>query len=187
MMRQVRAFLAGALLVGLIAFVSGAGTYAAFFSRTTNDGNGVGNSVDAGTVDLVDNDAGSAMFTVGGMRPGDPAVSSCITVTYNGSLGSVVSLYASVSGGLAPYLNLTVQAGTTTTGFGDCSGFTSTQVLYSGALSAFPTAYGSIVDPDPSWTTGTSHGYQFIVSLQNAPAAQGLSAAAAFTWEARNL
>ena len=186
-MRQVRAFLAGALLVGLIAFLSGAGTYAAFFSKTANDGNGVGNSLDAGTVDLADNDAGSAMFTVAGMRPSDPPTSSCITVTYNGSLASVVSLYGSVSGGLAPYLDLTVQRGTTTTGFGNCSGFTSTQVLYSGALSVFPTAYGSIFDPDPSWTTGTSHAYRFIVSVQNTPAVQGLSASAAFTWEARNL
>lgn len=188
-MRQVRAFLAGALLVGLISFLSGAGTYSAFFSQTANDGNGAGtgNSIYAGTVSLSDNDAGSAMFTISSMRPTDPPASSCITVTYNGTLNSAVSLYGAVSGSLAQYLNLTVVAGTTGGGFGNCGSFSGTAVLYSGTLSGFPAAYGSVMDPITPWTSGTTDSYMFTISLQNVPAAQGLTATANFTWEARSL
>lgn len=188
MTRQIRAFLVGALAVGLIAFVSGAGTYAAFFSVTSNDGNGAGtgNSIDAGTVDLHDNDSGSAMFVLSGMRPTDPAVSSCITVNYTGSLDSQVGLYAAVTGSLAPYLNLTVWAGESTSGFGNCGTFNSTSVLYNGTLGAFPATWGAIMDTN-TWTSGASHSYKFTLSLQNTTAAQGLSSSATFTWEARNL
>lgn len=186
-MKQARAFLAGAVVVGLISFLSGAGTYAAFLSVTSNDGNGSGNDIGAGTVDLTDNDSGSAMFTISNMRPTDPPVSSCITVTYNGSLDSVVGLYGSVSGTLAPFLDLTVFAGDSGGSFGDCTSFSASTVLYTGPLDAFPAAYGSIMDPISPWVTGSYHSYKFTFSLQNTAAAQGLAASVNFTWEARNL
>jgi hypothetical protein len=187
-MSRVRAFLAGALVVGLLSLMSGAVTYAAFFSQTSNgSGGGGGNRVEAGTVDLTDNDSGAAMFTISNMLPTSPAVSSCITITYNGTLNSVVSLYGSASGGLAPYLNLRVRAGNSNRPFGDCTGFTASAVLYNGTLSAFPAAFGSIMDPINPWTTGTQHSYEFTFSMQNTPNAQGLSTTAGFTWEARNL
>jgi hypothetical protein len=186
-MRQIRAFLIGALVMSVIAVIGGVGTYSAFFSVTSNDGNGAGtgNTVDAGTVDLRDNDLGTAMFTISGMRPADPPVSSCITLTYDGSLTSNVGLYASVNGALAPYLNLTVLAGESSSGFGNCGTFIPSMALYNGSLSAFPTTFGSIMDPN-IWTTGTSHSFRFTFSLQNTPAAQGLSSTVTFTWEARN-
>jgi hypothetical protein len=187
-MSRIRSFLAGAILVATVALLTGAGTYSAFFSRTSNDGNGsgTGNEITGGTVDLTDNDAGNAMFTISNMRPTDPPVSSCITVTYNGTLDSSVGLYGSVSGGLAPYLNVVVLAGDSAGPFRDCSSFSNAVGLWSGTLDQFPTSFGGIVDPIGTWTSGTSHSYRFSFSLQNTPAAQGLSATVTFTWEARN-
>jgi hypothetical protein len=188
-MSRLRAFLAGALVVGMVSFISGTVTFAAFFSRTSNDANGTGtgNEIEGGTVDLTDNDLGGSMFTISNMLPTDPPVSSCITVTYNGSLDSVVGLYATVSGSLAPYLNLTVFSGDSSGVFGDCSGFSADDVLYNGTLDAFPAAYGPIMDPINPWSTGAYHSYQFTFSMQNTPDAQGLSASINFIWEARNL
>lgn len=181
---RVRSFLMGALAVGLIAFGSG-GTYSAFFSQTSNAGDGFS----AGTVHIRDNDGGAVMFNVSGMRPTDAARTSCITVTYDGSLDADARLYAAVSStGVEQYVNLTVETGTTTSGYGDCSGFTSIQTLYNGTLSAFPTAWGSgIAEPGNPWTTGEAHAYRFTVSLQNNAAAQGKTATTTFTWEARNV
>jgi hypothetical protein len=188
-MSRLRSFLVGALVVGMVSFLSGSVTYAAFFSVTSNDGNGAGtsNEIVGGTVDLTDNDNGSAMFTISNMLPTTPPASSCITVTYNGSLDSVVSLYGAVSGDLAPYLNLTVYAGDSGGVFGDCTGFNANAVLYSGTLDAFPAAFGPIMDPISPWTTGTFHSYEFVFSMQDTTAAQGLSATVTFIWEAQNL
>ena len=65
-------------------------------------------------------------------------------------------------------------------------------VIYAGLLSAYPTTYGAgIVDPTSgspeTWTTSEAHSYEFVISLNNNAAAQGLSSTATFTWEARNL
>jgi camelysin-like metallo-endopeptidase len=181
---RIRSFLVGALAVGLIAFGSG-GTYSAFFSRTSNASNGFA----AGTVYLVDNDGSAVMFNVSGMRPSDAARTSCITVTYNGSLDADVRLYVTRSStGVEPYVNVKVETGTTTSGYGDCSGFSAASTLYDGTLSAYPTDWTSgLVEPGNPWTAGEAHAYRFTVSLQNNAAAQGRSATATFRWEARNL
>jgi hypothetical protein len=181
---RIRSFLLGALAVGLIAFGSG-GTYAAFWSRTSNAGNGF----EAGTVHLRDNDGGAVMFDVSGMRPADPARTSCITVTYDGSLDAAARLYATVSSsGVEQYVNVTVETGTTTSGYGDCSGFTAIQTLYNGTLSALPASWAAgVAEPGNPWTTGEAHTYRFTVSLQNNAAAQGKTATVTFTWEAQNV
>ncbi|HEX9123629.1 MAG TPA: hypothetical protein VF984_09770 [Actinomycetota bacterium] len=189
MATRIRSFLAGALVVGLIAFVTG-GTYSAFFSRTSN-GDGTGNRFSAGTVHLVDNDSGSLMFNMSGMRPTDAPRTSCITVTYNGSLDAAVHLYGTVSStGVEQYINLKIEVGTTTTGFGDCSGFSASQTLFDATLSGFAAKTdwtSGLIDPLSPWTTGQSRAYRFTVSLQNTSAAQGRTATVSFSWEARNL
>ncbi len=184
---RIRSFLVGALAVGLIAFGSG-GTYAAFFSRTSNGG-GAGNAFSTGTVNLSDNDGGGALFSVSGMRPGDPPRTGCITVSYGGSLDADVRLYGTVSStGVEQYIDLKVETGTSTTGFGDCSGFSPISTLFNDTLSAYPGGWGSgIVDPWNVWTTGESHAYRFTVSLRNTTAAQGKTASVTFGWEARNV
>jgi predicted ribosomally synthesized peptide with SipW-like signal peptide len=191
-----RKLLLTALILGCFAVVSGAATYSAFSSQTSSSGN----SFAAGTVQLTDNDAGSAMLSLSNAQP-SASDTSCILLTYSGSLASTVRLYGTISGGLASYLTLTVTRGTDSSpSFDSCSSFTpdgsdyigaGNGVIYQGNLSAFPTTYAAgLVDPTSgspeSWTTSETHSYSFVVTLQNDNAAQGSSATAAFTWEARN-
>ena len=198
-MSPVRRLLASALLVGVTGLLSGAGTVAAF-SSTAQDG---GNAFEAGTAVLQDDDAGAAMLSLAGARPGD-AADGCIVVTYAGTLDASVVLYGNVTDALAPYLSLTVTRGTVASpSFPSCAGFSPDPgdplglgpgVLYRGPLSGYPGSYAAgIVDPDPltglpeTWTTGESHAYRFEVTMGPDPAAQGLTASAVFAWEARNL
>jgi hypothetical protein len=168
------------------------------FSATTDDTS----TVAGGTVALSDNDAGSAMFSVSGMQPGDTS-SRCVQVTSTGTLPSLVKLYGSVTGtGLGTYLTLTLTRGTVSSGsFSSCTGFSADSadligsgagVLYTGTLAAFPTTYaGGVTDyTRPSvpeaWTANEVHAYRLTVTLQNNAAAAGKTAGATFTWEARN-
>ena len=65
-------------------------------------------------------------------------------------------------------------------------------VIYSGALNAFPATYAAgIVDPavgggTETWTQTEVHIYKFTIAAGTNTAAQGLSATAGFTWEARS-
>jgi predicted ribosomally synthesized peptide with SipW-like signal peptide len=185
------------LVVGAVGAASGVGTFAALSSTTSN----TGNTFSAGTVIIADNDAGAAMLTLTSVAPG-ASDTSCIRVTYSGSLDSSVRLYGSSTGSLATYLNLTVTRGTDSSpSFDSCANFTADAtnyigagagVIYSGTLAAFPGSYAAgIVDPTSgspeTWSTSEAHTYRFVITLADDNAAQALSATASFTWEARNL
>lgn len=184
--------------VAVGAAVVAVGAYAAFRATVLNPGN----SFSAGSVALSDNDAGSALFTaLTSVAPGD-SQTNCIRVRFDGTLDSVVHLYGTVSGALAPYLTLTVTRGTDPTpSFGSCSSFTAdatnyvgagSGVVYNGALSTFPSTYAAgIVDPavaggTETWTQNEAHTYKFALSVGSNTAGQGQLATAAFTWEARS-
>jgi hypothetical protein len=184
------------LVLGGLAAVSGAATFSAFSSQTTN----AANSFAAGTVQLTDNDLDGAMLSLSDAQPG-ATDASCVLVTYSGSLSSTVRLYGSVAGALAPYLTLTITRGDDPSPlFDDCAGFTADSIdyigagagiVYQGALSALPSSYAAgLVDPiaasPEAWTTGETHTYRFVVTLADDNGAQGLNANASFTWEARN-
>ena len=190
-----RLLLSALVLAGLVA-VSGAATYSAFSSQTSN----TGNSFAAGTVLITDNDLGTAMLALSNAKPGDNDT-SCILLTYSGTLDSTVRLYGTVAGGLAPYLTLTVTRGTDSApSFDSCASFSADPtdyigagagVIYQAALSAFPATYATgLVDPTSgspeSWTASEVHSYRFVVTLVNDNNAQGQNATAAFTWEAQN-
>lgn len=196
MSRSPRLLLA-AVAIGLVAVLTGSLTYATFSSSTSSPGN----SFAAGTVIVADNDAGVAMLSLSSALPGTTDT-GCIRVTYSGSLDANLRLYATVSGSLAPYLTLTVTRGTDAApSFDSCGSFTpdvtnyvgaGAGVVYSGLLSAYPTSYAAgVVDPSSglveTWTSGEARSYRLSISLNNNSAAQGLSATAAFSWEARNL
>jgi len=195
-----RKVLLSVIAVGVIAAAAGFGTFAAFSSSTQNGGN----SFSAGTVVITDDDAGATLLTLSTAKPGDTAT-GCIKVSYTGSLAANVHLYGSASGSLAPYLNVTVTRGTSTSSFPSCAAFTADTtnyngngagVIYSGLLSVFPSTYAAgIVDPSncgsppcgaQSWTNPGNHVYKFVVTLANDNNAQGLSSSASFTWEAQN-
>jgi hypothetical protein len=171
-------------------------TLSAFSSTTAS----TCNVFRAGTVHSTDNDSGAAMLALPGATPG-ASDTSCITVTYAGSLPSQVRLYGTTTGtGLASYLDLTVTRGTGAAGFDNCTGFVAdatnylglgSGVVYSGTVEGFPDSYAAgVTDPTAgspaTWVTGESHIYRFTVTLQDNDGARLLDAGQVFTWEARN-
>jgi hypothetical protein len=194
-----RKLLASALVCGLAVLIAGAATWSSFASTTANPSNGFS----AGTVAISDNDAG-ATLSIPTLSPGGSS-SGCIKVTYSGSLPAAVHVYASTTGSLAQYLNVTVTRGTQTSPtFPSCTGFAADAtnyvgagagVMYSGTLANLASTYtnfaNGLVDAPGSpqtWSSATAHSYMLTVSLPaGAPsAAQGLSSTATFTWEAQN-
>jgi hypothetical protein len=60
--------------------------------------------------------------------------------------------------------------------------------VYQGKLSGLPASWGTgIADPAASWANGDAQTYRYALTVDNTPAAQGLTASATFNWEARNL
>jgi len=178
------------LIAGVVGGMAAFGAFSAFSATTSNSGN----SFASGTVAIGDNDGGStALYTSANNKPGT-AVVSCIKVTYTGSLGSEVKLYASagITGGTA--LNLKVERGTQSSGsFPGCGDFSPTLTAYDGALGAFPATYGAGVDGKDAaapWATNDSVAYRFTSPRSTTrlpgPAAPSSPAAHDFTWEARN-
>ena len=184
-----------ALVLGVLGTIAGVGTWSAFSATTDNSGN----AFVSGTVQIGDDDSGSAMLALSNAKPGD-SDAACIVVDYAGSLPATVRLYGSTGGnGLDQYLDLKVTRGTKSSGFDACGDFTSdgtdyigagAGVIYDGTLQGYPDGYaGGIVDAPgvaETWTNGEAHAYQFVVAVQNAGGAQGLNASQVFTWEARN-
>jgi hypothetical protein len=186
-----------AVLAGC-ALLASAATWSNLNATATNPSN----SFTAGTVQIASNSGGSAVLSLANAKPG--AVSTgCLNVSYTGTLPANVKLYGAGGGtGLNQYLSLVVTRGTFsgTPTAGSCTGFTAdstnyiTQgagVIYSGTLAGWPaTAAGALVDPTASspatWSTNSSHGYQFQVTLQNNAAGQGLTGTETLTFEADN-
>lgn len=198
-MIRARRLLVSAVVVGALGIVTGVATYAAFSGTTSN----ATNSFQVGTVTMTDNDGGTgAILSLSNALPGASAT-GCIEVTYTGSLDSDVKMFGSLSGALGDYLTLKVTRGTDSgSTFPGCGSFTpdtrdyigqGAGVIYHGTLSSFPASYAAgITDPDngtggtETWTTSEKHAYKLEVTLQNNTAAEGQSATAGFTWEARN-
>ena len=182
-----------AMVLGLLA--SGAvvltASQAAFSDTTSNSGN----SFSTGNVDLVDDDSGSAAFTVTNMVPGQ-SVTRCIQVTYQGSITdpNAVKLYSgglTDSGTLASHLNLTVEEGSGGT-FASCTGFTSSASIVSSTLALFATNNTNYSNGAGTWnpaTTPESRSYRISVTLSaSAPNAQQNQSVTnlVFTWEVQS-
>lgn len=183
------------LVIGLLAGAVGLGVSASFSAATQSNGN----EIVTGTVNVGDNDNGTALYTATGVKPGD-TVSRCIKVTYNGTLPAAMRMYASgTPGALAPYVDLTITQGTqASSSFPSCTGFTADAgaPLFSGTLEAFElnrTGYASGIATTPgataNWDSGASRVYRIDATLQsNAPdSVQGASTGShSFVWEARD-
>lgn len=183
------------LLLGIVACIAGAGVFSAFSSQTENPGN----IITTGTVQLEDNDGGTALYSMAAAKPGE-SKTSCIKVTYKGTLPSTVKLFtASTIGALGPFVNLKIEAGTQTTStFPSCTEFTpaASPTVYEGTLSAFATehpTYATGITTNPAgatkWETNNSVVYRFTATVSStAPnTAQGATTGThAFTWEAQN-
>jgi hypothetical protein len=165
---------------------------AAFTAQTDNPGN----SWASGTVALTDDDGGStAMFSESAIAPGDSG-SKCLVVTYNGTVGADVKVYATdyaQTNSLGDNLTLTITQGSGGS-FGDCTGFTAdavggtvlgttTATAFAGASTDFATGLGAW---SPSGT-GQSKTYKIDWALPAATTdGQGGSVDLGFTWEAQN-
>lgn len=183
-------------VLGVLACVAGAGVFSAFSSQTDNPGN----SVTAGTVTLVDDDADGATYELTNAKPGD-SQSSCIRVTYTGSLDAAVRLYTpSTIGPLGASVELKIEPGSQSGSptFPSCTGFTPDAggALFEGTLSGFAAAHDSYADgvadfPGSStrWTTNDSVVYRVTATLAAAApdSAQGQSTGEhILRWEAQN-
>ena len=186
------------LAIATAAAAAGMGGTLAAFKATASNG---GNTISSATVLISDNDSGSALFSLSGMKPADAAVSRCIKVTYTGTAAAGVDIYrSSLGGALGPYLNLTVTRGTDAApSFSSCAGFGADAtdyigagpgVIYQGTLSGFNTSGAALVDPKSgapeTWTTNEAHSYKFTVSVAANDAAQGTSTSVDLTWRAAN-
>jgi predicted ribosomally synthesized peptide with SipW-like signal peptide len=176
--------------LGLMSTLVGIGTFSAFSSTTSNDNN----QFASGTVILSDNDAGAAMYSVSGKKPGD-SVQACITLTYTGTLAADVKLYTtSAIGALGQYLDMTVDKGSGNPAFPGCTGFTLQSNIFTGTLQGFATAHNSYANgilaypgAQTQWNQNDTLVYRFTLTLQNNNNAQGLSTGLhSFTWEAQN-
>lgn len=183
------------LLIGGLGSVAGLGVFGAFSSTTSN----AGNDFASGTVTIADNDSNAALYNVTNRKPGD-SVTSCIKLTFTGSLASDVRLYTTSSiGTLGPYIDLVITPGTQASStFPSCTGFTPDAggAIYTGTLSNFAATRNSyangVVDypgATSSWVQNDAVVYRFVATLQSsAPgSAQGLSTGShEFVWEAQN-
>ena len=176
------------VLLGLLgsAVLIWSSTQAAFSGTTGNSGN----SWTAGSVSLSDDDSGSALFSVTGLKPGSTG-SKCIEVTYTGNIASSVKLYTtalSYTGALGTYLDFTVELGTGGT-YADCTGFSAEATLHSTTLAAFASGYTNYGNGVGSWTpssNGQKKTYKFTYTLQDNDSAEGASAGIGFTWESQS-
>ena len=177
---MTRKLLISIAIVASVGALTGFGTYSAFSATTSNGGN----SMQAGTVSITDDHTASSLLSLSNAKPGD-TTTGCIKVTYTGSLPADVRMYATPTGTLAPYLDVTVKRGTGGS-YPSCTGFTAQTTTFTGTLSTLPASWATATSE--SWVQNEAHSYQVAVTLDaSAPAsAQGTSAGVSFTWEARN-
>jgi hypothetical protein len=183
------AIIAATLVAGLLG--SGAlvlrGTEAAFTSTTEN----AANTWTAGSVALTDTDLGFAMFVApGSMYPGQ-TLTRCITVNYAGTIAAPVKLYATtLTGTLAPYLDITVNEGSGATDAA-CTNFVAAgaDLEASSTLAAFATAHTNWASGIGTWSpsSASSKSYRFTVTLQPTvtDAQQSATASVKFVWDAK--
>ena len=167
-------------------------SYSAFSASTSNPSSNWA----AGSVALADDDANTAMFTAGNLKPGSTG-SRCIAVTSTGSLPSAVKLYgtgSATTNALSSWINLTITQGSGGS-FGSCTGFApqaSGASVFTGSLASFASTATSYSNGLGNWTpTGSGSDtrvFQISYTLDStAPnSTQGGTASIGFTWEAQN-
>lgn len=188
---RTRKVLRTLLVIGVVGTVAGVGSFSAFTSQADNDDNVVA----AGTVVLADNDGGTApLYEITDAKPADTQT-SCIRVSYTGSLDATVKLYTpSTIGALGPEVNLKIESGTQAApSYPDCTGFAAETTLFDAALSTFPTTYaGGITDfpgAGTKWVSADAVVYRVTATLSASAgdAVQGATTGLhTLRWEARN-
>lgn len=144
MTRTTGNIIAGLLALALVGGLVIRTSSAVFTAQTDNNGN----SLEAGTIVLTDNDGGTAALTMRNIAPGEYS-RRCITVEYDGSLdpepvkvfstSAFVTTPAATGPGTAAtnmqnQVNITIEQGaaSSTGGFNSCAGFVAGTTLVAG-------------------------------------------------------
>ena len=205
MSRKRKVFLSTAVVV-LVSGLAVFGTFAAFTATTANSGN----KIESGSVEISDSDGGSGkLYFAENQEPGaaNGPAPKCIRVTYGGSLGAGVKLYASGLSSDAGKFRLKVERayagagnGTPVSGSGpgtsmDCSGFVGkSETYFDGDLDTFPTTASAGLDGKAggaAWANADYVDYKFTVYTNEAAVntrkvKYDSGSDNTFTWEAIN-
>lgn len=124
-MQKSRKVLA-ALATPVAVVAAGAMVYQASYAAFTGTTSNTGNEWSTGSVNLTDDDSGSAMFQVQNLLPGQ-SQSKCIRVTANASVPSTVKGYTVTpvksAKGLEQHIDISIESGDGGS-FANCTGFT---------------------------------------------------------------
>lgn len=164
------------LIAGLLALALTAGlvirTSSAVFTAQTDNS---GNSLEAGTIVLDDDDGGSAALTMSNIAPGEYS-ERCIRVEYDGTLDpepvkvfSTSAFSASVAN-MQDQVNITIEQGaaSSTGSFPSCAGFTPGVTLVDGVpLSTWHGNATSYATGDGTWNpTGPNQTRLYRITLE---------------------
>lgn len=179
------------LVVGLGGTLAGFGVFAAFSNTTSN----TGNTFQAGSVSISDNDSNAALFNNtlhANATPGD--YDRCIRVTYAGTLDAAVKLYTSAITGSGNDLNVTVDKSDTGTNV-DCSDFgdggTVTNVFAAAPLTTLDNhsnwSNGLAVTPigETVWVQNDAVTFRFRITVADGDQSKTVNSFGV-TWEAQN-
>lgn len=183
------------LTLGVVAMVGGLtsfGVFAAFTATTANSGN----SIASGTVKVDQHSGATTLYAKTNQKPADSS-SSCVRVTYSGSLAAAIKLYVSSGITNGSLYNLKVERGSGITTPGadmNCTGFTASSTAYDGALGSFGTTYAAGVDgkaAGAAWSQNDAVDYRFTITQNddttaNAHTTVTSSGSHTFTWQAQN-
>jgi hypothetical protein len=175
-------------VVAALGSFAALGVYSAFSKTTQNDNN----RITAGTVDISDNDANAALYSVipaNGAKPGD-FDEHCIKVTYTGSLPSTVKMYRGAITGLGSYVNLKITKGTGAQW--NCGDFAGATSLFDNTLGSFGTTFAgglalTNAGGSATWSQNDAVTYKIRGTLMDDNLAQGGDTGLhSFFWEAQN-
>lgn len=144
------------------------------------DGTVAGNSFEAGTISLVDDDEGRSLVNLADMAPGRPS-EECISVIYEGTVLPVdLTLEAQTVGDLGPYLDVSIESGSGG-GFGACDGFVPDAVVFDGTLAGLDER--GRLELGSFYNSGESAVYRFRFELQDDGDAVGRQSSLDVVWE----
>jgi hypothetical protein len=183
----------------VLGVLLGAGLTSTMVVRTTQAvfaGTDSGNQTwSSGGASISGDGSSTAAFNAGADTPlvNGTSLVKCMVITYAGrTTPADVRLYAapaSVTGNLAPYLDMTIETGSSTSVNGNCAGFVAAGApIYTGTLSTFGSTKNSFGTGAGTWAPSVINEkltYRFTMTVQNSPAAQNQTAAATFIWEAQ--
>ncbi len=137
-------------------------------------------ALQAGTIELTDDDEGRSLFDLRDLSPARP-VEQCVSVTYGGTILPVaLQLRAKSEGTLGEYLDVDIEEGTGG-GFGSCAEFEPERTVYDGTVTGLV---------DEGWldlgdlvNTGESRDFRIALRVQDRAEALGQNTSLEFGWE----